>query len=159
MINLTDYGLMPGDHIRIWRSDKLVYHHGVVYPNNKIVHFQGSLSNKKASCIYVTGPKPFLGKSKMKKVKVVRRAKPGEWPRIRARIDQMRDTCSYDLFGWNCEHFATWATTGKARSTQAEVAGAIIGVGLAALFIGAVAAIADAAKENRERQVPPRWAR
>lgn len=45
-----------------------------------------------------------------------------------ARINHVRRTPEYDLFGHNCEHFARYVATGKRESTQVQIAVAVAGL-------------------------------
>jgi hypothetical protein len=55
---------------------------------------------------------------------------------VRARLDQVwRNPRRYDLLMWNCETFAEWLTSGVPKSAQ--VATALVGVGLLAFFLAA----------------------
>jgi hypothetical protein len=58
-----------------------------------------------------------------------RRPFPNDVPGILARVDKSISK-PYNLLGQNCEHFASFAFTGKAESTSVKAVGALALVGI-----------------------------
>lgn len=125
-----------GDWVKVFVPRLGVWHHGIV---RRIYPFAGGLAvdiahNLKASGVTVSDWYHFAdGNVVMLERHAYLAVHVSE---IVARVDASVGK-PYHLFAQNCEHFASFAFTGKAESKSVQVVGGIAIVGiLAALFFG-----------------------
>jgi hypothetical protein len=111
----------PGDHICVRRLlGPIPYmHHGIYISRTEIIHFDGAplRDNRDSTICYTTlhkfspgdwtGVIPYKGYFHFSYAEVIERAM--------SRVGEH----GYNLFTWNCEHFATWCVTDHAGSRQA----------------------------------------
>ena len=126
--------LLPGDHICVKRKRKFYTHHGIYAGDGKVIHFSGSMREKKDPQVRETDLSRFLRGGKLKRCDYDRRLTGAETAGI-AR-GQLHNG-GYSMLWNNCEHFAAFCATGKKRSRQVrKVFGSLgaVGTGIA-LFI------------------------
>jgi len=116
-----------GDHIRAGRG---VYsHHGIDLGDGRVVHYSGLADSLRAGPVVLTTLDRFAAGRPVHVVSHRRGLDPDEVvDRALSRLGEER----YNLLWRNCEHFATWAATGRSRSRQ--VRRAVAGLGSAALL-------------------------
>jgi Lecithin retinol acyltransferase len=121
----------PGDWVRVFVPRLGVWHHGIV---RQVAYLTAGLfavevaHNMKLTGITVTDLIEFADGQP---VFLHRRPLPNQIPEILARVDANMGR-PYHLFAQNCEHFASFAFTGKADSTSVKTAGVLT----AAIIIG-----------------------
>jgi hypothetical protein len=134
-VRLIEEDLKYGDHIYVSRKGLFYSHHGIYAGNGTVIHFRGTVKEKKDPVVIKTDIEGFLKGGKLKRRNYKKRLLHAETLRI------ARDHVSkkgYSLAFNNCEHFATYCATGKKRSVQVRnVVGGIIGAtfAVAAAFI------------------------
>lgn len=135
-----------GDHIYVGRVGYT--HHGIDVGDGRVIHYSGEPGKSKAhaSIRYATLEEFAQGG----KVKVREYGKRFEADQTVARAESKLGEGHYDLFGRNCEHFASWCVTG--RHTSGQVNGAVAAGGVAsttavaaAAGVGVVSAVGAAA--------------
>ena len=109
-----------GDHVYVERAFGLYAHHGIDCGDGSVIHFQGP--DPFRARIVRSDLETFRAGSE---IRVHRDAANGESPAaeadaIVARAERRLGEGGYDLVFNNCEHFATWCRTGRARSAQSE---------------------------------------
>lgn len=93
-------------------------HHGIYAGYGSVIHYSGLSDSLSAGPIEETTLEEFLGKQELS----VRNYKNPKYTGQRA-VDRARSRIgenNYDLQGNNCEHFCTWAVTGRPNSKQVE---------------------------------------
>jgi hypothetical protein len=117
--------IMEGDWVRVM-SRVGVWHHGIV---RRLVRVSGGIrveiaNNVKLSGITATDWHSF---SEGREVVLHRRASSPQVQEILARVEKSMGK-TYHLLVQNCEHFASYAFTGKAESKYVQVLGLVAGV-------------------------------
>ncbi|MFH1811879.1 MAG: lecithin retinol acyltransferase family protein [Pseudomonadota bacterium] len=107
-----------GDHIKVSRLGYT--HHGIDCGDGTVIHYSGEVGRKRNACVRRDSLDTFLdGSDSFVVVHHVDTDPPDTvLRRARSRLGE-RD---YSLVFHNCEHFATWCKTGRARSRQVEKA-------------------------------------
>ena len=111
--------LQSGLHLMVSRG--LYTHHGIYIGGNQVIHYAGFAEAFKKGAIEQTSLESFLGG--VDNFKVVNYP---SYQNIYApeEIVHRAESClgedDYNLFFNNCEHFACWCVTGKARSQQVQ---------------------------------------
>jgi hypothetical protein len=142
---LTEADLFPGDHIYVKRTRRLYVHHGIYMGDGRVIHFTGSVREKKDPKVQETDLSGFL------KGGVLRRREYGERlpasETVTIAKNQLSDS-RYSMLWNNCEHFATYCASGKRKSWQVRRAFSGLGTVAAgfALFILARVVSAGARK-------------
>jgi hypothetical protein len=123
--------IWPGDWLRVYVPSLGIWHHGIVrgLPYLTAGLFVADIAhNMKLTGItktdltrYAEGQPVFL----------YRRPFEAQVAGIFARVDRSMGK-PYHLFNQNCEHFASFAFTGKAESTSVKAVGALVLVGVVA---------------------------
>ena len=104
--------LAPGDHIK---SKRLAYSHHGIYLGNKIVaHYSGLCENLSGGPVEVCSIEKFKSGSDL--ILEKRKGNIRSPQRALSRLGEKK----YNLIKNNCEHFASWASQGKNKSTQVE---------------------------------------
>ena len=123
---LTEKKLNHGDHIYVKRRGLLYSHHGIYAGEGTVIHFKGTVKEKKDPVVIITDIDNFLNSGKLRRRMYKNRLSPSETLRI------ARDHLSkkgYSLTFNNCEHFAAYCVTGKRRSRQVRsVVGGIVSI-------------------------------
>jgi hypothetical protein len=116
-----------GDHIYVERG---VYeHHGLDLGDGAVIDFAAREGGKAAATIRSTTLEDFAQSGCVKVRAYGARFTPEDSV---ARARSMLGCSGYDLFGNNCEHFASWCVTGEHASAQVEEATSAAGfVGVA----------------------------
>jgi len=133
---LTKEKLNYGDHIYVKRKGLLYSHHGIYAGKETVIHFKGTVKEKKDPVVIITDIDNFLNSGKLRRREYKKRLPSSETLRI-AREHLSKK--GYSLTFNNCEHFATYCITGKKRSRQIRgVVGGIVGITftVVAAFIG-----------------------
>lgn len=126
-----------GDHIKVLRKAARIpiyWHHGIEVRGNKVVHYgDAHVLTKKKSEVIISPMNEFLRGGK----KVVDNAKNRDPVfMILSRVyTKLKEKSGYNIAFNNCEHFAKWAETGEASSSQVSKA-TKIGMGLAGIAAG-----------------------
>lgn len=115
-----------GMHVSISRS--LPYmHHGVLVGDGTVVHFVGKKVQKPGAAIRRTPLSRFLRADQVPEVtqRFPKRQGHGPVPTFLPNLVVLRalhfvGSGNYNLFGRNCEHFATWAQCGAMLSGQVD---------------------------------------
>lgn len=116
---LVDH-LMPGDQVSVSRG--FYRHHAVYVSGDVLIEFGGGLRGGRV--VYVS----MEDFSRGRPVRIVRRGGDVAVARAKSRLGDG----GFDVLSANCEHFATWCTTGGWESSQVQVA---IAVGVVALLV------------------------
>ncbi len=135
-MQLTEKKLNYGDHIYVRRKGLLYSHHGIYAGKGTVIHFKGTVKEKKDPVVINTDIDNFLNSGKLRRREYKKRLPSSETLRI-AREHLSKK--GYSLTFNNCEHFATYCITGKKRSRQIRgVVGGIVGITftVVAAFIG-----------------------
>ncbi|HIJ58045.1 MAG TPA: lecithin retinol acyltransferase family protein [Deltaproteobacteria bacterium] len=127
---LTEAGLLPGDHICVRRRSRFYTHHGIYIGNGKVIHFSGSVREKKDPKVQETDLSGFLKGGILRRRGYRERLPASET--INIAREQLSEE-SYSMIWNNCEHFATYCATGKKKSRQ--VKRAISGLGAVAVGV------------------------
>lgn len=123
-----------GDHIKVRRRGYT--HHGVDLGDGRVIHYSGLAESLAGGPVEVISHDNFADGRELEVVHHRQRLDPDEAvERARSRVGEDR----YNVVLRNCEHFATWAVTGRERSTQVRAAAATLGTTLA-LALGVVVA-------------------
>ncbi len=123
---LTEKKLNYGDHIYVRRKGLLYAHHGIYAGEGTVIHFKGTVKEKKDPAVIITDIDNFLNRGKLQRRNYKKRLPPSEALRI-AREHLSKK--GYSLTFNNCEHFATYCVTGKKTSRQIRgVVGGIAGI-------------------------------
>ena len=129
---LTEKKLNYGDHIYVRRKGLLYSHHGIYAGEGTVIHFKGTVQEKKDPVVIITDMDNFLKSGNLRRRKYKYRLPPSETLKI-AREHLSKK--GYSLTFNNCEHFATYCVTGKKRSRQ--VRGIVVGSVSIALAVAA----------------------
>ena len=117
------YGLIPGDHVRVWRG--FYWHHAVVVGEDRVIEFGGGAGG---------GPvrsTPIGAFARGGRIELVVRGGPNAVWRAESQVGRS----DFDLLLRNCEHFATWCSSGRWASGQVAL------IGLLAVVTGLVASV------------------
>lgn len=114
---LTEADLMPGDHICVRRTSRFYTHHGIYMGDGKVIHVTGSIREKVHPEVRETDLTGFLKGGTLKRREYKERLPASETVRIASR--HISDK-SYSMIWNNCEHFATYCTTGRRNSRQVK---------------------------------------
>ena len=123
-----------GDHVRVWRVVPGFWHHGIYEGDGLLIHYSGEVGRKINAAICRVGLAEFLSGAEGEVVPCEVAATPDE---VIERAQSRMGEAKYHLVFNNCEHFAEWCKTGKAKSDQ--VLRAPIGL-VAARAVGVVCA-------------------
>ncbi|MCG2575310.1 lecithin retinol acyltransferase family protein [Acinetobacter sp. ME22] len=108
-----------GSHLCSSRG--LYDHHGIYVGDNQVIHYSGFDEAFKKGAIKKTSLESFLGGSDDFKVVSYPSYQNIYSPEeIVHRAQSCLGEDDYNLFFNNCEHFACWCVTGKARSEQVQ---------------------------------------
>jgi hypothetical protein len=110
--------IFVGSHLRVSRGT--YSHHGIYVGRRRMIHFSGKadgLLSGAGPVVYESLNNFFLGAERAELVSHQNPLPPTE---IVARAREKLKSADYSLFFNNCEHFATWCVTGKARSSQID---------------------------------------
>jgi hypothetical protein len=125
-VQLTEKDLDYGDHIYVRRKGFLYSHHGIYAGEGTVIHFKGTVKEKKDPIVIITDIGNFLNNGKLRRRNYKNRLPPAETMRV------AKDHLSkkgYSLTFNNCEHFSTYCVTGKKRSRQVRgVVGGIFSI-------------------------------
>lgn len=138
--------MAQGDHLYVRRVGYT--HHGIDVGDGRVIHYSGEPGrNKSGASIRYASIAEFAGGAVPKTRKYGSRNSPYRTIEL---AESKLDTCEYNLFGSNCEHFATWCVTDRHASAQVNAATAAGGVGAAAAAaaaggVGVVSALGTAA--------------
>jgi hypothetical protein len=112
---LTEEDLIQGDHIYVQRKGLLYSHHGIYAGEGTVIHFKGEDKEKRDPAVILTEIENFLNGGRLRRRNYKKRLPHSESLRIaREHLAEK----GYSLPGNNCEHFATYCTTGKKKSKQ-----------------------------------------
>ena len=117
-----------GDHIYVRRFGYT--HHGIDVGDGRVIHYSGEPGKSKAhaSIRYATQDE-FAQGGDVIVTNYGKRLGPDETV---ARAESKLGECDYDLFGQNCEHFASWCSSDRHTSGQVNRAAAVGGLGTTA---------------------------
>lgn len=124
--------MAKGDHL--WVNRGFYTHHGIDAGDGTVIHFAGKPAlHMHEACIVRTGIAEFAGGRALR----VRRHRDADAPDVvLARAEARVGMAGYRLLRNNCEHFATWCSTGRARSGQVRQDSISVGVlALASAFL------------------------
>jgi hypothetical protein len=116
----------PGDQVRVWRG--WYWHHAVSVSNGWLIEFGSSVRGGRVA--YVAWSAFARGRA----VEFVRRGGRLAVDRAMSRLDRG----GFRVLSANCEHFATWCTTGRWESPQVEAAALLLVAGTALLCLSKV---------------------
>lgn len=102
-----------GEHIRVQRF--LYSHHGIDCGDGTVLHYTGTLWKRKGATVKRTALQDFAAGKKLAVLHYDNQEEPNE---VIQRAESRLNEQEYSLIGNNCEHFATWCMTGKAKSHQ-----------------------------------------
>ncbi|WP_426571336.1 lecithin retinol acyltransferase family protein [Aquihabitans sp. McL0605] len=129
----------PGDHVYVRRAGYI--HHGIVGRSGEVIHFAGGSGELKVGAVICRcSLAEFASGSR---VCVRSYGKRDAIEVIVERAESSLGEGGYHLVNNNCEHFATWCSTGRRRSRQVSTVkstsavGVVQGVGVATT-VGAV---------------------
>ena len=139
---MSDVVLRPGDHVRLARFYGLYDHHAIYEGNGWFISLRTDEQGGNAMVRRDYWDSMHRGDE----VTIVQYARqfPPEHTLAMARSQLGRR--EYDVWNWNCEHWARWLKTGTPRSDQSEMArGVTTAAGLtAAAALSGTAALASA---------------
>ena len=115
---------IPGQHIRVNRGTYT--HHGIYVGSNRVIELAKPRQGGQTRVVSLPN---FLQGGVLEMVTHLDGLPPSQVLRNALHAPNR----PYDLLGWNCEHFATWCSTGKAQSPQAEAFKSLALVGLVAV--------------------------
>jgi len=117
-----------GDHIKAGRG--IYSHHGIDLGDGRVIHYSGLADGLHGGPVAICSESDF---ARGRKIKVIhhRDASPPDVVIERALSRLNED--EYGVVRNNCEHFASWALTGRGRSRQVRKAGAALGLALVVL--------------------------
>lgn len=101
-----------GDHIYVRRGYRYS-HHGIDCGDGSVIHYVGPRASGRR--VERTPMAEFAPESQIQVRHYVERLDPDETLR---NAESRLGTANYSLVRNNCEHFAAWACTGRARSSQ-----------------------------------------
>lgn len=116
--------MAKGDHI--WVSRGFYTHHGIDAGDGTVIHFAGKPGRgMHDACVIRSTLADFVGGGRLR----VRRHTTGDPADVViARAESRIGSHGYRLLRNNCEHFATWCATGRARSGQVRDDSISVGV-------------------------------
>lgn len=118
-----------GDHLKAGRVG--YSHHGVDLGDGRVVHYSGLAEGLRSGPVAVTSRGRF---ARGRRIRVVRhRDQDPPDVAVERALSRLGED-QYHLLFRNCEHFATWAVTGRSRSPQ--VRNGVIGAALFAVTTG-----------------------
>jgi cell wall-associated NlpC family hydrolase len=126
--------LQPGDHLSVRRRGYT--HHGIYVGSGRVVHYSGEKFSKRDASVREVSLAGFLGGGSATVVRYGQRQAPEA---IIAAARSKLGERQYSLVTNNCEHFATWCSTGRHHSEQVQSA-----VGKTSAVTGTAAATAGA---------------
>jgi len=112
-----EYYLRPGTIIKFKRS--YYSHYGVYYKRNKVVHFNGTLEEKKGSSVEISNLCEISGEPCIVKDRYYN-LEPMKSIEVIDRCNTMLGTEGYNVLWNNCEHMATYIRYGKKVSKQVK---------------------------------------
>jgi len=113
-----DVVLRPGDHVRLARFYGLYDHHAIYEGNGWFIGLGTDEQFGNPMVRRVHWPSVLRGDE----VQVVEYANALSPEATIARARSQLGQTHYDVWNWNCEHWARWVKTGDPRSYQAELA-------------------------------------
>lgn len=118
-----------GDHLSASRG--LYRHHGIDCGDGTVVHFDGGPFGVGSGIVRRTSFAEFMGDGSV----VLERHESSFDPNdvVRRALSRLGES-GYDVLFNNCEHFATWCKTGRARSAQVRRVGTALAVVAFAMF-------------------------
>ncbi|GMW02300.1 MAG: hypothetical protein AMXMBFR84_34360 [Candidatus Hydrogenedentota bacterium] len=102
-----------GDHLRVRRSG--YWHHGIDCGDGTVIHYQGHPLQPRRAHVARTSIHDF---ARGGDYDVVARASYEDGSRVLARAASRMGERSYHVFRNNCEHFASWCSSGRSASPQ-----------------------------------------
>ena len=107
-----------GDHLVVRRWGYT--HHGIDLGDGSVIHYSGEPGKSKAAAtIRVATMEDFAAGGEVSVKAYGERNDPEETvSKAYSKLGQ----CDYNLFGSNCEHFATWCVTDRHSSAQVNTA-------------------------------------
>jgi hypothetical protein len=138
---LTEADLSPGDHIYVKRRRRFYVHHGIYMGDGKVIHFTGSVREKKDPRVQETDLSGFLKGGILRRHDYEERLRASETVTIANK--QLSDS-GYSMLWNNCEHFATYCATGKRQSWQVRRAFSGLGTIAAGFVLVVLARVAAA---------------
>lgn len=138
---LTEADLFPGDHIYVKRRRRLYVHHGVYMGDGKVIHFTGSVREKKDPKVQETDLSGFLKGGVLRRRDYEERLRASET--VTVAKNQLSDS-RYSMLWNNCEHFATYCVTGKRKSWQVRRAFSGLGTVAAGFVLFILARVVSA---------------
>lgn len=124
--------MATGDHLKVRRWGLLYAHHGIDLGDGTVIHFAEPDKDGQRAEVRQTDLDEFLQGGRA----IVVDYPPGQALPPEETVDRAKSQLgrvNYDLAWNNCEHFATWAKTGRKKSNQ--VLRAVVGAASAALLI------------------------
>ena len=111
--------IQSGSHLC---SSRGIYdHHGIYIGDNQVIHYSGFAEAFKKGAITQTSLESFMGGGNdLKVVNYPSYQNTYSLEEIVHRAQACLGEDDYNLFFNNCEHFACWCVTGKARSEQVQ---------------------------------------
>lgn len=111
-----------GDHLRVNRG--LYSHHGIYIGDDRVIHF-GSLTNElnpEDAVVLETSLADFLkgGELEVASYNDLEKTKLKPASEIVSYAKSQLGRKGYDIFKYNCEHFANECTFGEAKSEQVD---------------------------------------
>lgn len=134
-----------GDHIKVRRWGGLYAHHGIDMGDGTVIHLPGEPLRTRDVRVARTPIDEFLAGGRPVVVKYHREMRSGE--EAAATAEALLALPGYCVLRNNCEHFATYCKTGRAKSHQ--VLRALKVGGLAAGTACTIVATAVVARRNR----------
>jgi hypothetical protein len=138
---LAEADLLPGDHIYVKRRRRLYVHHGVYMGDGKVIHFTGSVREKKDPKVQETDLSGFLKGGVFRRRDYEERLRASET--VTVAKNQLSDS-RYSMLWNNCEHFATYCVTGKRKSWQVRRAFSGLGTVAAGFVLFILARVVSA---------------
>lgn len=104
--------LIPGQHVRVSRG--LYFHHGIYLGDGRFAELSKPSAGGR---LRVVTAARFLGNGSPE---VVTHEDGLPLNHVLANVRRAPAQRPYNLFDWNCEHFATWCSTHRVQSRQVD---------------------------------------
>ena len=139
---VSEYDLMPGDHISAKRGGGFYTHQGIYMGEGKVIHYLGSRKEKVDAVVRETDLIRFSKGEPLRRRDYPERLTPSR--SIALAKDQLANG-RYSMLWNNCEHFATYCASGEKKSRQVKRALS----GLSGVVAGAAVFVISALVRSR----------
>lgn len=125
----------PMSQVAVWRGHPRgvlgYWHHGILCPNNTVIHFKSEIpKSKRTACVVRTSLSEFKGKSSEVYIVLQPPNLVFTPSQVEGRAISKLGASNYHILFNNCESFARWCLTGHSSSRQVNsyLLGSIAGI-------------------------------